>query len=82
MQNSNFLCTLGNPRKIRKLKARYLRPWAKIHKSARLNCWHGLGVKFGAYFVGLASKPREEIGLEIGPPEALGPKPRVLGFPK
>jgi hypothetical protein len=60
-----FLCTLGNPRKIQNLKARYLRPWAKIQKSARLNCWHGLGVQFGAYFVGLASKPREEIGLEI-----------------
>jgi hypothetical protein len=61
----SFSCTLGNPRKIQNLKARYLRPWAKIQKSARLNCWHGLGEQFGAYFVGLASKPREEIGLEI-----------------
>jgi hypothetical protein len=64
-QIPNFLCTLGNPRKIQNLKARYLRPWAKIQKSARLNCWHGLGEQFGAYFVGLALKPREEIGLEI-----------------
>jgi hypothetical protein len=61
----SFLCTLGNPRKILNLKARYLRPWAKIQKSVRLFDWHGLGVQFGAYFVGLASKPREEIGLEI-----------------
>jgi hypothetical protein len=51
--------------KIQNLKARYLRPWAKIQKSARLNCWHGLGEQFGAYSVGLASKPREEIGLEM-----------------
>jgi hypothetical protein len=39
-----FLCTFGNPRKIQNLKARYLRPWAKIQKSARLFDWHVLGV--------------------------------------
>jgi hypothetical protein len=32
IQNSNFLCTLGNPRKIQNLKEGYLRPWAKIRQ--------------------------------------------------
>jgi hypothetical protein len=66
MQNANFFNTLGNPRKNQNLKVRYLGPWAKIKKSARLNCLHGLGVLLSAYFVCLAWK--------FDPPEALGPK--------
>jgi hypothetical protein len=36
-----------------------------MQKTARQNCWHSLGVNFGAYFVCLASKLREEINFEI-----------------
>jgi hypothetical protein len=47
-----FSRILGNPRKIQNLKARYLRPWAKIQKSPR--CLIGMVLEYSLAYTSLA----------------------------